>query len=122
MNDIRLRDRLAVARVAGARGSALGAAPHRESLQQLAVEPDIELLGPTHAHQVFLILPAQTHLDLIFATDGKVMPCRDPAPGPKRQVFTLPIVLHDVLRNLERLERRTRRRQTRGEPRHLPGD
>ena len=111
--------RFAVAGVAGRGGPALGSAADREPLQQLAVEPDVELLRPAHAHDVVLILPAETDFDEVLAVDRKVVANGDAAARSERQIFALPIVLHDVQRNLEGLERRNRGRKTRREPRDL---
>ena len=113
---------LAVAGVTGRGGPALGAAADGEPLQQLAIETDVELLRPAHALEVILILPLQTNLDEVLAVDGKVMANRDAAARSERQIFALPIVLHHVQGDLERLDRRARRRQTCREPRHLAGD
>ncbi len=112
--------RLAVAGVTG-RGRCAGRlAADDEALQQLAVETDVELLRPAHAHQVVLILPAQADLDQILAIDREHVANGDAAARSERQIFILAIVLHDVQRNLERLERRARRRQAGRQPRDLP--
>ena len=41
----------------------------------------------------------------VLAVDRKVVADRDAAAGSERQVLALPIVLQDVQRDLERLER-----------------
>ena len=111
--------RLAVAGVARRRRRARRLAADGESLDELAVEPDVELLRPAHAHQVVLILAAQPDRDQILAIDRKLVANRDAAARTERQVFILPIVLHDVQRNLEGLERGARRWQAGRQPRHL---
>src|SRR5919198_5444617 len=108
---------LAVAGVTGGGGSPLRGAADGETLQQLAIEADVELLRPSHALDVVLVLPLQAHRDPVLALDRKVVVNRDPAARSKRQILALALVLHDVQRNLERLDARTRRRQTGGEPR-----
>ena len=104
---------LAIAGVARRRRRARRLAADDESLDQLAVEPHVELLRPAHAHQVVLILPPQPDLDRVLAVDRKLVANRDAAARSERQVFILPIVLDDVQRNLEGLERRRRRRACR---------
>ena len=101
--------RLAVAGVAGRGRGAGGRAAHGESLQELAVETHVELLRPAHAHQVVLILPAQPHLDQVLAVDRELVANRDAAARAERQIVILTVVLDDVQRNLEGVERRARR-------------
>ena len=91
-----------------------------EALQQPAVETDIELLRPAHAHDVVLVLPAEPHPDDVLAVDRKVVAHRDAAARSKRQILALAVVLHDVQRNLERLDPGRGRRQARCQPRRLP--
>ena len=62
----------------------------------------VELLRPAHAHQVVLILPPQPDLDQVLAVDREVVVNGDAAARSERQIFALPIVLHDVQRNFER--------------------
>src|SRR5262245_27628882 len=71
------KPRLAVTRVTGRRRPSLRAAAYREPLQQLAIEPDVELLRPFHALDVVLILPLQADLDQVFTVDRKVVTNRD---------------------------------------------
>ena len=97
---------LTVAGVTGRGGPALGAASNGEPLQQLAVEADVELLRPSHALEVILILPLETNLDEVLAVDRKVVANRHAAARSERQIFALPIVLDHVQRNLECLNRR----------------
>ncbi len=59
--------------IAGRRRGAGRVAADGEPLEQPAVETHIELLGPAHAHDVGLILAAQTHLDQILAVDREVI-------------------------------------------------
>ncbi len=60
---------LAVAGVACRSRSALGVAAHSEPFQKRAIETDIELLRPAHAHDVVLVLPAEANLDQVLAVD-----------------------------------------------------
>ena len=64
-----------------------------EALHQLAVHADVELLRPPHAHDVVLILPAQTNLYEIRAVGGKIIVNRDAAARAERQILALPVVL-----------------------------
>ena len=114
--------RLAGAGVAGRRRSAFHVAPDHEASEQPAVEAHLELLRPAHAHDVVLVLPAEAHLQEVLAVDGEVVPHGEAAPRAERQVLALPLVLHDVQRNLERLDARRHRGQAGREPRHLPRD
>ena len=66
-----------------------------------AIEPHVELLRPPHAYEVVLILPLQTNLDQVLAVDREVVRDGHAAARSERQVFALPIVLHDMQRNLE---------------------
>ena len=59
--------RLPVAGITGGRRAALGFPTHREALGQRAVDADIEPLRPAHAHDVVLILAAQSNLDRVLA-------------------------------------------------------
>ena len=113
---------LAVAGVAGCGGPALRSTADCEALQQLAIETDVELLRPSHALDVVLVLPLQTNLDQVLAFDRKVVVNRKAAARSERQILALALVLHDVKGNLERLDARARRRKTYGEPRHLTSD
>ena len=64
---------------ARSRGTALGLAAHRKPFEQFAVETYIQLLRPTHAFQIRLILPLQLDADAVFAVDGescREWPCR----------------------------------------------
>ena len=110
---------LAIAGVARCRRCPRRLAADGESLDQLAVEPHVELLRPAHAHQVILILATQPDADRVLAVDRKLVANRDPAARSERQVFILPIVLDDVQRNFEGRERGRRWPDARGEPRHL---
>ena len=121
---------LRVAREAGLAGAGV-ARRHRpagspaadlEPLQEPAVEADVELLRPAHAHDVVLVLPAEPHADDVFAVDGEVVRHGDAAARAEGQVLALAVVLHDVQGNLERLEAGRGRRQARGEPRDLARD
>src|SRR5262245_20847327 len=114
--------RLAVAGITRRGGPSLRAAADREPLQQLAIEPHVELLRPAHTLDVVLILPLQPDLDRILAVDGKVAANRDPAARSERQLFALAVVLHHMQWNLEGLDPRTGRRQTGCLPRHLSRD
>ena len=87
------KTRLAVAGVAGRRGPALACASHREPLQQLAIQADIELLRPSHALEVILILPLQADLNQVLAVDRKVVVNRDAAARAERQILALPVFL-----------------------------
>src|SRR5262245_28174233 len=49
------KTRLAVTGVTGRGRSAFGSAADCEPLEQLAIEPHIELLRPPHAHEVILV-------------------------------------------------------------------
>ena len=109
----------AVAGVTGRGGPALSFPSDGEPFQQLAIEPDIELLRPAHAHDVVLILPPETNFDEVLGVDRKDMPNRDAAARSERQILALPIVLHHVQGNLECLEARAGGRQTRRKPRDL---
>ncbi len=113
---------LAVTRVAGGCGAALGRAANGEALHQLAIEPDVELLRPSHTHQVVLILAPKLDLDRVLAIDGHVVPDRNAAARSDRQVLALEIVLHDVQWNLVCREHRCRWRQSGRQPRDLPRD
>ena len=113
---------LAAAGITGRRRPALPAAANGKALEQPAIEADIEPLRPAHAHDVVLVLPPQADFNHVLGIDRKVVMNGDAAARPERQVFALAVVLHDVQRNLERLDRRPRRRQTRREPRQLARD
>ena len=102
-------------------GPALGCASHREPLQQLAIQADVEPLRPPDALEVILILPLQADFDQVLAIDRKVVVNRDAAARSQRQVFTLPVVLQHMQRDLEGLELGLGGRQTRRQPRDLPG-
>ena len=102
-----------------AAGRPCGFAADREPLQQLAIETNVELLRPAHALEVILILALQANLDEVLAVDRKIVVNRDAAARSERQVFALPVVLHDVQRNFECFDRRARRRKARREPRDL---
>ena len=100
--------RFAVPGVAGGGRGAGGGAADREPLQQPAIEADIELLGPAHAHQVVLVLPAQPDRDPILAVDRELVGNRHPAARAEREIVVLAVVLHHVQGNLEGVERRAR--------------
>ena len=110
---------LAVAGVARTGGPAFAFTTDGEPLQQLSVEPHVELLRPTHAHQVVLVLPPQTNLDAVVSSRREVVARGDAAASPERQIFALPIVLHHVLGNFEHFERGPLWRQRGREPGHL---
>ena len=110
---------LAVARITRCGGPSRCVAADAESLQQLPVHADVELLRPAHAHDVVLVLPPQPDLDLVLAVDREGVVRGDATPRSKRQVLALTIVLHDVQRNVERREAGRARRQSDGETRHL---
>src|SRR5262249_3914730 len=103
--------RLSTAGPACGGGPALGFASDVEPLQQLAIEPNVEPLRPTHAFEVILILALETNLDQVLAIDWKVMMNRDSAARAERQIFALPVILYHVQRDLEGLEARTSRRK-----------
>jgi hypothetical protein len=65
-------------------------------------------LRPAHAHDVVLILPSQANRDRVLAINRKVIANRHAAARSKRQVFALLIVLDDMQRNLESIDRRNR--------------
>src|SRR5262249_54533542 len=113
---------LAVAGVARRRRTAFGAAAHGKSLDQLAIEPNVELLRPTHSLQVILVLPLKTYFDGVLAVDRKVVMDGHPAARPERQIFPLAVLLKNVQRNLKSLDFRERRRQAGGQTRHLASD
>src|SRR5207247_5634328 len=83
----------------GCGGPALGSASHGEPLQQLAIEPNVELLRPPNAFEVILILPLQTNFDQVLAVDRKVVANGDAAPGSEREIFALTVVLQHVQRD-----------------------
>ena len=111
---------LAGAGVAGRGRPALRSPPDHEALQQPAIEPHVELLRPAHAHDVVLVLPAELHPDDVFAVDREVVANCHAAARAERQILALAVVLHDVQRNLERLDPGRGRRQAGCEPRRLP--
>ena len=114
------KTRLSVPGITRSGGPALGCSPNREALEQLAIQPNIELLRPPHPFDVVLILPLQTNFDEVLTRGREVMANRDPATRPERQVFTLPVVLQHMQRDLETFQCRNCRRQTDCQPRHLP--
>src|SRR2546427_5325858 len=75
---------LTVARVTGRGRSARGSASDGEAFQQLAIEAGIELLRPTHALEVILILPLETNFDEVLAINWKVVVNGDTATRSKR--------------------------------------
>ena len=113
------KTRFAVAGVARRRGSALRSPADGEPFQQLAIEADVELLRPSHALDVVLILPLEPDFDQVLAVGRKVVANRETAARSERQILALPIVLHHVQRDLEGLERGRLGRQTRRQPRDL---
>ena len=116
------KPRLTVTRVAERGRTSFGRASHGESLDQFAVETDVELLRPAHAFQVVLILTLQSDLDEVLTIDGEGVRDRDAATGSKRKVFALSILLDHVDGDLEGLDPRTRRRQPHREPADLTSD
>ena len=98
------RTRLAGAGIASGCGPEVGcSSAHREPLDERSIEPEIELLRPSHAHQVVLVLPAQPDLEQVLSIHREIVSHRDAAPRSEGEVFTLPLILHDVQRDLEGL-------------------
>src|SRR5262249_39013993 len=107
-------------RIACGSGPSLRAATDGEPLQQLPVEPNVELLRPAHALDVVLILPLKSNLDQILAAYRKVVVNRDAASGAQREALALTTVRQDMQRDFESLQAWTGGRQSGGEPRDLP--
>src|SRR6185369_12431272 len=80
------KTRLAVARITRSGGAADCFAANRETLDQFAVQPYIQLLRPAHAFQIILILALETNLNGVLAFDGEVVRNRQPAAGSEWQV------------------------------------
>ena len=76
---IACKTRFAVAGITCRCGTAFGLAPDAEPFQQRAIEANIELLRPTHALEVILILTLQSNFDEILAVHWKVVPNRNAA-------------------------------------------
>ena len=112
----------AAAGITGRRRPALRPAADSKPFEQAPIEPHIERLRPAHAHDVVLILPPQADFDQVLRVNRKVVVHGDAAARAERQVFALAIVLHDVQRNLECLDRRTRWRKAGRKPRQLARD
>ena len=73
--------RLARAGVTGGCGPELGgSSSHREPLQELSVESEVQLLRPSHTHQVVLVLPTELDLDQVFPINRKIVSNGDAAP------------------------------------------
>ena len=70
-----------------------------ESLDQLAVEPDVQLLRPTHTFNVVLVLTLKADPNHVLARNRKFMVHRDTAARSERQVFALTFFLDDVQRD-----------------------
>src|SRR5262249_50204090 len=87
------KSRLAIAGIAGRGRAALGFASDGEPLQQRSSQANIELLGPSHAFDVILILTLQANLDQVFAGNREVIFNGNSAAGPEWQVFALPLIL-----------------------------
>src|SRR5262249_48031594 len=111
------KSRLTIARVARGSGSPLCFTANGKPLHEGAVQADIELLRPAHAHDVVLILASQSHLDRVLAVDRKVVTNSRAAARPKREVFALAIFLQDVQRDFESLDRWAAGREPDSEPR-----
>ena len=114
------RTRLARARVAGGRGTGVErASTDRESLDERAIEPKVELLRPSHAHQVVLILPTQLDLEQVLPIHRKIVPHCDAAARSEREVLGLPLILNHMQRDLEGLHPGSHGWQARSQARHL---
>src|SRR5262245_26577915 len=70
---IACESRLAIAGVAGGRRSAHSIASDRKPLQELSVEPHIQLLRPAHTFDVVLVLPLKTNLEEVFTVYREVV-------------------------------------------------
>ena len=112
---------LAVAGVAGRRGPALRAASHGETLEELAIQPDIELLRPAHALEVILILALEANFDQVLAVHRKIVVNRHAAAGANRQVFAHAVFLQHMERNLEAVHTGFSGRKPYCQTRDLPG-
>ncbi len=116
------KSRLAVTFIAGGRRTAFRFSADGETLQEPAVQTDIESLRPSHPFQVILILALQTNLKEILAIDREVVMDGQAAARSERQVFVLPVLLQDMQRDLESVHFRLSWRQARREPRDLARD
>src|SRR5438132_1885162 len=113
--------RFAITGIAGCCRSTLPFASDSEPLQQRSIEADVQLLRPSHTLDVILILPLQTDFDQVLAIDGEVIVDRHSAARSEGQVFALPVVLQNVKRDLESVNRRIARGKACRQPRHLAG-
>src|SRR5438067_4087019 len=77
---------------------------------------------PPHSLDVILVLTLQANFDQVLAVNRKFIANCDSAAGSERQVFTLPLVLEDVERDLESIHLRACWRESCCEPRYLPRD
>ena len=93
--------RLTVARIARAGRTSFCFASHGESLEQLSVQPHVELLLPSHALEIVLIVSLQAHLDHVFAVCRELVLDGDAAARTQREIFALTILLRDVQWNFE---------------------
>ena len=93
--------------VPAGRSHALRAAADREPLDERAVQPHIEVVRPTHPPDVIVVVGLQLDLDAVFAVNGEVMPDRDAAERPERQVLAQSIVLHEIQMDLVGIHLRT---------------
>ncbi len=111
--------RFSVSGITRSRRAALGFPAHRETLYQRAIHADVQPLWPAHAHDIVLILAAQTNGDRVFTIGWELIADGEATTRAQRQVVALPIVLEHVERNFEPIRRGNHRRQSHGEPRDL---
>ena len=109
-------------RVAGeilGHGRALGFATHREAFDADSVQPDIDLVRLTHAHDVVVELPPEQNFDRVIAVQRKVVMDERAALRSKRQVVAHMIVLHEEAGVSVSIDRRVEREIAHGEAAHF---
>ncbi len=70
-------------------------APEREGPDERAVEPDLQLVGGSHAADVVDVVPMQSNREIVFTRHREVMSDADPATRAERKVVAHPVVLYE---------------------------
>ena len=99
-----LRIALRVAREVLRRRHPLRFAADGEPLQAHAVETEVELVPLAHADDVVVLLAAQQDFDRVLGVERKVIANERAALRAERQVVADPLVLHQRLGDLERVD------------------
>ncbi len=114
--DFPARVALRVAREALGCRQPLAVAADGESLEQRAIESQVDLVRLAHANQVEIKLPLQDDLDRVVAVEREVIPDGGAAARPEGLALVRAVVLYPRSRYLERVNDGVERGVADGEP------